>query len=413
MLPSLRHHVPLLVTLLLLGAVGFAAMNNQNNLLFWVFGVIAAALLVSLILSHLSMRAVTFRRLDPKHGAVGEPLVIHYAITNRSRWLPVFNLVVEESPDRNGANWRSFMRPSRAWVMHLSPGETVHGEAVTWPRRRGSVTFGDIRCWTTFPFGMVRRSKRLAQPAHTLIFPRLYRLRRGALDSIMPAGPLGLKMSDKPGGGDDYFGLREYKPGDSRRQIAWKRSAGSQSLIIKERTLPSPPRLRVALDLTAPSDRLKQDGQDAISPRELEERAISLAATVIDAAHREGYEVGLAVLGFDLPPTPLRQSHWHVEKIMGALASIDLDLPRLDPSARRAPDGERAGVVVIHAGRIDPSIGRGEGWRFSALRLEHLVWDRPGGPPGGQHAAAKPAGDAAAAPTRARPTPSHRVERAA
>lgn len=376
MIKTIRPHLPLMIAVALTTACAVAAMNSQNNLLFWTMGMIAASVVVSLILSYLSLRALSVRRLDPNHGVVGEPLIIQYEIRNKSRFLPVFNLHIEELQNKGHSNWRRFMLPARGWVMHISPGETVHGEIVFWPRARGEMKFHSLRYKTTFPFGLVQRQKKIAQPAHTLIFPKLYSLKRGVLKAIVPSGPLGLKLSGRPGGGDDYFGMREYKPGDSRRQIAWKRSAGSNELIIKERTLPSPPRIRIVLNLKVETDSIKGEFSEELTPRHLEERAISLAATMVDGAVAAGYEVGLTVLGADIPVTPLRHSYWHVEKIMGALASINLDEPRTPPVELLVMDSERAGLVVVHPGRVDPTLRLGECWHFSALQLEYLVAGR-------------------------------------
>lgn len=368
-----RPAIPLFLSLAFMAVAAFFAMNSQNNPLFWVVGMTASAIIVSIVWSFLTMRPLEVRRLDPKHGVVGEPLVIRYAVTNRGRFLPAFNVVIEEDAHRGRSNWPDYMAPAPAWVLHIGPGETVHGEAVTWPQARGEVRFDRLRHWSRFPFGLVRRLKSRAQPTHTLIFPRLYRLRPGVLDAVIPAGPLGMKLTARSGGGDDFFGLREYRPGDSRRQIAWKRSAGSDTLIIMERTQPSPPRIRIILNLAVPTARLTVDPRPGVSPRALEERAISLAATMVEHAYHGGYEVGLSVLGAPVPVTPLRCSHWHVEKIMAALASIDLEAARTPVDSRALADAERAGIVVIHPRPVDPSIVRVEAWHFSATQLERLV----------------------------------------
>lgn len=373
---ALRPHLPLLASVGLLAGLLLAAMHGQNNLLFWAAGVLGAAIILSAGYATLCMRAIEVKRLDPKHGLVGEPLVIQYAVTNRSRFLPAFNVTVEDLPPRGTSRDRHFSNRARAWIMHIGPGETVHGEAVLWPAARGEASFERLRAWTTFPFGILRRTRTMSQPAHTLIYPRRYVLKRGVLESIIPSGPLGMKLSNRPGGGDDYFGLREYKPGDGRRQIAWKRSAGGEALIVKERTLPSPPRLRIVLNLTVPTEALQHDPRGTLDPSELEERAISLAATFVHAGYRAGFEVGLTVLGMDVPATPLRRSHWHVEKILGALAGLDLSRARTPVAARATADAERAGMVIIHPARIDTGIMRRDGWHFSAGQIEHLVLTR-------------------------------------
>ena len=53
-------------------------------------------------------------------------------------------------------------------------------------------------------------------------------------------------VSPRPGAGDDYYGLREFRRGDSLRQVAWKRTAFLDQLVCIERTGPAPEsRIRV------------------------------------------------------------------------------------------------------------------------------------------------------------------------
>src|SRR5690606_27669822 len=128
------------------------------------------------------------RRLDPRHGAVGEPMVVRYAVTNTSRFLPALSLRIEETSSQKARHgetaavagrrlWSRFMAPASAWVMHVGPRETVHGEAVFWPTRRGEAHFDLLTISTSFPFGIIRKSITISQRQHTLIFPRLYTLK--------------------------------------------------------------------------------------------------------------------------------------------------------------------------------------------------------------------------------------------
>src|SRR5688572_26464249 len=182
MLQHLRPYLPGLIYIGLTVLTGLAAMNNQNNLLFWIFGVLIAAAIISITLATFVLRCSHVRRLDPHYGAVGEPLLIRYAVTNRSRWMSIFNIHIGEQPlhhaskaggERSGG-WHRLMRPASAWVMHAGPGEMVHGEAMFWPLARGEAAFDRVCVHTNFPFGVIRRSRVISQPQHTLIYPMLY-----------------------------------------------------------------------------------------------------------------------------------------------------------------------------------------------------------------------------------------------
>ncbi len=376
-------HLPGLAYIGLIFLVAVAAMNGQNNLLFWILGLMVSAMLISGIVSGLMMRRLRVQRIVPAHGVVGEPLVVRYALSNRSRYLSIFNMHIEECAAADPKGFGRLMAPARAWVMHIGPRETVHGEAVLWPSRRGEARFETLRIWTTFPFGIIKKSISIAQPQHILIYPLLYEVNRRVVDCIGPQGLTGAKISRRPpdpAGSDDYFGMRDYRPGDSMRHIAWKRTAMLDQLVSIERTRPAPPRLRVIVNLTTPTHRLRVDADGPHSPRQLEELSISIAASIIHAASHKGFEVGLSLPGTGQPSIPIKHGHWHHLKMMGALASIDLDATRQKPERQRARDSERAGQIVIHPDRAEPAVGGPNAIHLTARQLESLVvrpigWD--------------------------------------
>ena len=230
-----------------------------------------------------------------------------------------------------------------------------------------------MRIWTTFPFVLIKKSVTIAQPQHTLIYPRVYELRRGLLSTVMPAGPIGMRIASQPGMGDEYFGMRDYRPGDSMRQIAWKRAAGLDQLVCIERTRPSPPKLRIIVNLTTPTDQLHSAKEGPTRARAMEERAISLAASLVRMADHEGYEVGLAVLGVNVPRIPMRRNHWHVEKIMAALAGIDLDVARNANNPAILPHDDRCGRIVVHPDEVNPLLAGPDAFHLSGRQLRTLA----------------------------------------
>jgi uncharacterized protein (DUF58 family) len=388
-------HLPGILYVVLTLFVGVAAANRPNNLLVWVFGAMLAGVLISGVVSGGMLMGVRAIRSDPRRAVVGEPLVVRYAISNRSRWWPAFNLHMEELPrpgrgkdpssQAGGRAWQAAAQPAEGWVLHVGPDETVHGEIVFFPERRGRFVFESFRVWTTFPFGLVRKSVAFDQRTEFLVHPRVLPLRPDLLGALTRGGLGGFKLSSRPGPGEDYFGVREYRPGDSIRQIAWKRVALGQGIVSIERSSSTPPRLRVVLNLRTPTDRLRvaTDGPNA---RELEERAIAIAASTVAMASSQGYEVGLTILGpaeradanGRVPVaadrrSPIRRGHWHVEKLMSMLAAIDLDGERDEQAKLPDSDRDRAVIVAVHPDRAVPSIAPDGAWHFVATQMEKLL----------------------------------------
>ncbi len=366
-------HFPGIVFCGLILLVGLAAINGQNNLLFVVFAIMFAALVISGVVSGTMMMGLHLRRMDPEPVAAGSLLSIRYEITNRNRLIPIFNVHIEERPVRDPNGWEHAMAMPNAWIMHVGRGESVHGEALVVPEQRGTVLVREVRVWTTFPFGIIKKSITFSLPHGVLIEPRRHRLRPELLRSIEVPQPVGMRVSQHAGGGDDYYGLREFRSEDSVRQIAWRRTASLDQLVSIDRSQPSAPRLRVVLNLTRATADLRLGKKESRTGRELEERAITLAASLLAMADQAGFEIGLTIHGFELPPMPLRRNHRHFRRLMAVLARLDLDQPRLAaPSPTAGRLSERASMVVIHPDRIDEVSDRSDVVHLTGRQLDQL-----------------------------------------
>lgn len=345
--------------------MGIASGARPNNLIIWVFSAMIAALLASGVLSGLMMTPLRATRIEPRRGRVGEPLLIRYELTNRSRLIPSYDLTVTEAVDPK------LLEPAgTAWALHVGPGDTVHAEAVFRPVRRGAVQLKSFEVATTFPFGLLRKIVHIPRSGDVLIHPEILPLRADLLARVTSGAFGGQRLSAKGGGNDDFFGVREYRSGDSIRSIAWKRLAGTGQLATIERSRSVPPRVRVLIDLRTPTAALRTaEGED---PRALEEQAIVLAASFLALADRLGYEYALCVAGFELPPVSLRKGHFHREKLLSLLAALDLDAPRGKGNGLGTSE-ERATVVVVHPDRTDLDVAPPDAWHFRARELPSLA----------------------------------------
>ncbi|HSF01939.1 MAG TPA: hypothetical protein VLA62_02935, partial [Solirubrobacterales bacterium] len=122
-------------------ALGFAAMNTSNNLLYLLASLLLALIVVSGILSEQSMRRLRLRAVVPEEIYAGRPALLGARLTNGKRWLPSYSVTL-----RSGAR--------RLYVDRLAAGEEV---LITWEATfaaRGRARLPEVRVMTLFPFGL-------------------------------------------------------------------------------------------------------------------------------------------------------------------------------------------------------------------------------------------------------------------
>lgn len=355
----------LAMTLLL----GVAAATRPNNLLVWIFGVMLGAILVSGFVSGFMLMRLGVRRLDLRTAMAGRTTRLRYELRNRSRIWSAFALSIREHPVGGPDGWERSIDSPRARVLQIGPGETVRAEAWIEPRRRGLVRFGEVSVSTRFPFGLLEKVLRFELPATLLVHPRVHPLRRDLLESLRGRAEGLSERGRLVGAGGEFLGVREYRPGDGLRRLAWKRLAGTDRLAVIERAAGGPPRLRLTLDLLRPTAEVRT--RDDLAPRDAEERAIELVASLAAAATAHGFETGLEVLGPASPGIEARSGRRALERILDALAGLDLDAPRESRSA--SGGGRRDLRVVVEAGEPSALGGDDRTWRFGSARLGTLI----------------------------------------
>ena len=359
------------VFLLLLFLVGPAALLQGNNPLLWMLCVLVVVGILAWLMTRVVLGGIVVHRVLPDHGVVGEALTVGYEVSRHGKRLPSFDITITERLPGNKAN-----TTCPAWILHVGPGETVHGEGLFIPMQRGRLTFDLLEIRTGFPMGILPRRRGLQVLQDLRIHPEIVRLKPELVRSIVGVGGDGRRNVDRHGSGLDYYGTRPVRTGDGLRDIAWKISARRNDLVAIERARPAAPRIRVVVDLTIPTDQLQVNDEEALSARDLEERAISLAASILRDAAGRGYDTALTVQGLSVTPNALGGGLRHVSRMLGMLADIDLEQPRGNWAP--LPERERAGLVVIHPDRVRRSLGRTDAWHLTGRQLDDL---RMGDPP--------------------------------
>ena len=367
-------HLPGLLFVALTLFVGFAAANRPNNLVVWAFGALLAFILVSGVISGSMMVRLRLVRLETRRAVVGEPFEIRYNLTNTSRIRSAFAVRINEvlRNARVGSN-RGSAEAAPGWSIRIAPGETQVCDVVLWPDRRGVMQLDRVRLTSFFPFGLVGRSVECSLPKSVLVLPQVYPLRPSLLHRAVRGELGGIRLSKTPGAGEDFYSVREFRPGDSVRHIAWKRLGISDDLLVVQRSSSAPPRLLVHLDLSTPRERLRFDPGLGLTAEDLEERAITMAASVISEADRLGHEYGLRISGLPDRSVPMRRGFWHRERLMATLAEVDLEAPRRQDDGVFADNDQRSAIIMIHPGRISTSNAPERTWHWTATRMGDLL----------------------------------------
>jgi uncharacterized protein (DUF58 family) len=153
--------------------------------------------------------------------------------------------------------------------------------AVTLPKR-GRLVLRRVKISTAFPFGLFRAWTYLHVDAALLAWPPP----RGRREPPPEAATGGNAPALHRAGDEEWTGLREFRSGDSPRQVAWAAYARGRGLLVK--TYQSPAAHHRIFDLGS-----------IAGP--LEERLEQLSAWIM-AAHARGERYGLTLGELRLPP---------------------------------------------------------------------------------------------------------------
>lgn len=229
------------------------------------------------------------------------------------------------------------------FIPSLSKGRPLDLTYRTTCDRRGLFTFPPIRLTSTGPVGLFSTKRSIAAPGQLLIYPAYHPLKR--LRLLERRGPAE-RLSPRAGAGSEVIGAREYRPGDSLRQIHWRSTARTGRLVVKEFADEEELTLTVVLDLAGDSSL----GQGKFSTFET---AVRLAASFGYYATRQRipfYLMGTNHQG-DLPRTAL--SWWGA---LNLLAKIKNDGRK--PLAEVLHSVPASPFVAVLASRPTPAVVR-------------------------------------------------------
>jgi len=275
--------------------VGFAAINTGNNLLYLLLGWLLSFIIASGILSEQTLKKLTVTRRPPPRMYAGEPFLMEVVIANGKEKRASYSIEVEDLVDTTPLDKRCyFLKIPEAKSQRTSYRHTFV--------RRGLYTLTGYRLATKFPFALFRKSRDVQAPLEVLVYPA-----RVAVPRPPPRAHVrGETSANRLGRRGEFFGLRERRVGDDRRDVHWKSSARSGRLLVREYEDELARKVVIGVDNALP-DALREAITDgAVTPAgeaqiAAVERAISVAASLATSYLEAGWTVELCARGEHVP----------------------------------------------------------------------------------------------------------------
>ena len=279
----MRPSPALIVVLVLWALLGIAASFGWVSARAWQVAGVGIAVLALFDAWMLRRRATPeVVREVPEALAIGieREVTLHVESGPRAQALDVHDL--------HPGGWSATGLPRRLTL----PANTVSSFSYTLrPDARGDFSFAGVQLRLLSPLRLWRQS-RIAGVAQKLrVFPNFAPLTRLALLSAEQASRMvGAHIKRRRGEGTDFHQMREYRVGDSLRQIDWKATARARRLISREYQDEKNQQLLVVLDTGRRM--LARDGALAHF-----DHALDAALVVSYLALRQGDAVGLFAAG--------------------------------------------------------------------------------------------------------------------
>jgi uncharacterized protein (DUF58 family) len=253
--------------------------------------------------------------------------------------------------------------------LQLAAGERVLLGYAIRPHERGDFALAGCDLRLTSPLGLWDRRHRVPPTAGIRVFPNFSEISHYTLLATGDRlGQIGVRRLQRRGTGADFHQLREYRRGDSLRQIDWKATSRMRKLISREFQDERDQRLLFLLDCGRRM-RHAEHGRGHL------DEALNALLLLTYVAVRQGDAVGLMTYGGPERWFAPRKGPDTVNRLINAVYDLQPTIEAADPlvAARQLLQNQtrRALVVVLTNSRDEDSQELETAIRL--LRRRHLV----------------------------------------
>jgi uncharacterized protein (DUF58 family) len=267
-----------LVLVMLLGG-----LNYSNSVALMMTFLLAGFGMIAMHLTHRNMVRTAVRAISTANAFVGEHGTLQVTLQNSA------------DSDRLGIEVEA--AGSERVAIDVPAGGSARADIALPLARRGRLDIDRIKLSTAFPFGLFRAWTYVHLRISVLAWP----VPRGRREPPPETANAGNAPALHRAGDEEWSSLREFRSGDSPRQVAWGAYARGRGLLVK--TYQSSAAHHRNFDL-------------ATVPGELEARLEQLSGWIV-AAHARGERYGLRLGEHELPP---EGGHDHRARCLDSLA---------------------------------------------------------------------------------------------
>jgi uncharacterized protein (DUF58 family) len=193
-----------------------AAINYQNNMSYALTFLLATLFIIATLHTFANLSGLTIRALRAQSTFAGQQAK--------------FDVLIERGKQRD--HFALYMKwpHSTDALVNLVDEDRVQVHLHTAVGKRGWYSPGRLLLESTYPLGLLRCWTWIDLDLHALVFPQP--LACAELPGLATDKPDGAAVAIA--GSDDFYGFRDYRRGDSLRQIHWKGLAKGQGVQSKQ-----------------------------------------------------------------------------------------------------------------------------------------------------------------------------------
>ncbi|MDO9475275.1 MAG: DUF58 domain-containing protein [Pseudohongiella sp.] len=277
-----------------------AAINYALSLAFALSFLMTGVFLLTLVHTFMNLQGITLRGHGAEACFAGDSAVFKIIVQRDDKRIreAIDVGVADTASHTKTDNKSSAKNKYNGQIANLNHSLTTEVFLAVKAPQRGLFKAPRLMVKTAYPLGLWEAWSRPDLDLQCLVYPRPQVCE---LPASSGAGDSADNLASVPGN-EDFYGLRNYQPGDSKRQIAWKTLARGQGL--KTKQFVDPCDFNVMLDWTQ------------FSGLDLETRLSCLCYQVLQLSARD-VDFGLRLPGQEFAPD---RGEEHRRKLLEALA---------------------------------------------------------------------------------------------